>query len=167
MSLPTEEDINPQGDSYDGAYAVKHFLGKTREEITREWAEHGHYYEEDLNAMGDRAFCFYLPAVVDYITTSGNQDGDALSDLCLVIETRLAYHHAETRPAFSQILRLADYALAHAEDFGGFADDLFGNLRPRLLAIRKKCAEPDAPRNGGPAEPSGNVRFGGGPPSVS
>ena len=145
MSLPTEEDINPQGDSYDGAYAVKHFLGKTREEITREWAEHGHYYEEDLNAMGDRAFCFYLPAVVDYITTSGNQDGDALSDLCLVIESRLAYHYAATRPAFSQILRFADYALAHAADFGGFADDLFGDLRPRLLAIRKKCAEPPGP----------------------
>jgi hypothetical protein len=164
MSLPTEEDINPQGDSYDGASAVKHFLGKTREQITREWAEHGHYYEEDLNAMGDRAFCFYLPAIVDYVTTSGNRDGDTVSDVCRVIESRLAYHYAETRPAFPQILRFADYALAHAEGFGGFADDLFGDLRPRLLAIKKKCAEPCAAPNGGPAEPLANSDVCGGPP---
>jgi hypothetical protein len=145
LHLPTEQDINPQGDSYDGAGAVKHFLGKTREQITKEWAEHGHYYEEDLNAMGDRAFCFYLPAVVDYVTTSGNQDADAVSDLCRVIESRLEYHFAETRAAFSEVVRFADYALAHAEDFGGFADDSFGDLRPRLSAIKQKCAEPCAP----------------------
>ena len=48
MSLPTEPEINPEGDSYDGQTAVTHFLGKTRKQITRELATrlHWHFYED-------------------------------------------------------------------------------------------------------------------------
>jgi hypothetical protein len=52
MNLPTEQEINPEANSYDGQGAVDHFLGKTREQITKEWAELGECYLEDLSAIG-------------------------------------------------------------------------------------------------------------------
>ena len=56
MSLPTEQEINPQADSYDGQTAVAHFLGKTREQITRELATRLHwYFYEDFCYMESKA----------------------------------------------------------------------------------------------------------------
>lgn len=148
MNLPTEQEINPEGNSYDGQTAVTHFLGKTRERITQEWADHGHYYHEDLLYMGSQAFCFYLPAVVDYVTTAGGRDdNDSVSDLCRVIEGRLESSGPQIRQVFPDILRFADYALTHSQELGGFADDLFGDLRPRLEAIKRICAELAAQRD--------------------
>jgi hypothetical protein len=71
MNLPTEQEINPEGNSYDGQTAVNHFLGKTQEQITLELATRLHwYFYEDFYYMGCRAFCFYFPAVADYVTTA-------------------------------------------------------------------------------------------------
>jgi hypothetical protein len=165
--LPTEREINPNGNSYDGQHAVEHFLGKTRPQITREWAEHGHHYEEDLWAMGDEAFCFYLPAVVDYVTGNGSRDADAVSDLCRVIESRLKYHLPGIRKALPEVLRFADYVLAHFGDYEGLSDDLCGDLRPRLMAIKLKCAEPTASPTGGHVEPADNSDGREGPASAS
>lgn len=141
LNLPTEPEINPEENSYDGRYAVEHFLGKTREQITKEWAEHGHYYQEDLHAMGCRAFCFYLPAVVDYVTTDAiRDDNDTVNDLCRVIESRLKNEFPEMRETFPEIVRFADFVLTHYRDFG--QDPEFDEgLRARLLAIRQQSAE--------------------------
>ena len=167
MNLPTEQEINPEGDHYDGQSAVTHFLGKTREQITKEWADHGQYYYEDLHYMGPRAFCFYFPAVVDYVTTAGvRDDNDVVGDLCPVVEGRLKYHFAETQEAFAAIVRFADYVLAHYDDFG-YGPDSNEDLRPRLRVIRQQCAEPGAAPNGCPTPPAGNSGVTEGPPSVS
>ena len=146
INLPTEQEINPEGNSYDGQTAVDHFLGKSQEKITNEWAEHGHYYCEDLYAMGPRAFCFYFPAVVDYVTTAGiRDDNDMPGDLCRVVEISLKYNFAEIRGAFPAIVRFADYVLTHYADLG-YDPDSDENLGSRLRAIRNQCADPQVCR---------------------
>jgi hypothetical protein len=117
--------------------------------------------------MGDQAFCFYLPAVVDYVTGDGSRDADAVSSLCRVIETRLKYQCLGMGKALPEVLRFADFVLAHFGEYEGLTDDLFGDLRPRLMAIQHKCAEPGAAPNGAAATQLGNSGASEGPPSAS
>jgi hypothetical protein len=166
MNLPTEQDINADG-SQDSQWALRNFLGKTREQITVEWAEHRHCYYEDLYYMGCRAFCFYFPAAVDYvIKTPISAQTDTAAHLCHVAEGRLKYDRPDIREAFSDIRRFADHVLVHYEEFG-FADEIYGDLRPRLRWLRQQCAEPGVAPNGGPATQFGSSRAEEGPPPCS
>ena len=167
MNLPTQEEINPIPDDLDGLSAVRNFLGKTREQITTEFAEQGMSYQEDLMFMGPRGFNFYFPAAVDYIASSqGSTDVDVASCLISVVEYRLEYDAPEIRDATPHIARFTDYVLTHYNRFG-FDPNIYGDLRPRLNQIKKSCAEQCASPNGGPAERHGNSGVSGGPPSVS
>ncbi len=167
MNLPTQEDINPIAEDLDGQCAVRNFLGKSRDQIREEFAEHGMSYQEDLMFMGSRAFCFYFPAAVDYITSSeGSADADVANCLVSVVEHRLEYDLSEIRGVFPHILRFADHLLSYYDGFG-LDPDIYGDLRPRLSSIRQACAEPDAPPNGGPSIRPADSGAGGGPPSVS
>jgi len=151
MGLPTKEEINPAGDCYDGHYAVLHFLGKTRAQITSEWGEHRHIYEEDLGAMGDKAFCFYLPAAMDHVTGTAVRDADAVSDLCQVIENRMQYRLPGLRPALPDVQRFAELVLAHSGEYEGLDDTACADWRSRLMAIQLRCAELLAASNSAPA----------------
>lgn len=167
MSLPTQEEINPIPEDLDGQCAVRSFLGKTREQIAREFDEHGVSYQEDLMFMGSRAFCFYFPAAVDYVTAYGSvADGDIINCLVSVVEQRLEYDSPEIVEVFPEVVRFADYVLARHDDFA-LAPEIYGDLRPRLRTIQQTCAEPGAAPNGGPATSVGNSSTTEGPPSVS
>src|SRR5262245_41638860 len=144
MSLPTQQDINPIPPDLDGRSAVRNFLGKTREQITREFAEHGMSYQEDLMFMGPRAFNYYFPAAVDYIASpQGCTDADVANCLISVVEHRLQYDAPQILGSTQQIVRFADYVLACYDGFG-FDPDICGDLRPRLNQIKKSCAAPGA-----------------------
>lgn len=167
MKLPTQHEINPIPEDLDGKCAVRNFLGKTREQITREFGEHGMSYQEDLMFMGSRAFCFYFPAAVDYVASSqGGTDADVTNCLVSVIEQRLEFDFSEIREVFPHIVRFADYVLTHYDDFA-MGPDIYGDLRPRLRAIRQTCAEPSAAPNGGTGASVDDSTAPGGPPSVS
>lgn len=151
MSFPTQEDINPIPEDLDGQCAVRNFFGKTREQITKEFDDHGLSYQEDLMFMGNRGFCFYFPAAVDYITASWpTTDGDVVSCLVSVVERRLEDDSLEIRDAFPEIVRFADHLLGHYADLA-LELEIYGDLRPRLRVIRETCAEPSDPPNYGPA----------------
>jgi hypothetical protein len=150
MNLPTERDINPVPEDRDGQYAAENFLGKTREQITAEFPDEGMNYQEDLMFMGPRAFCFYFPAAVDYITSpAATGASDVVKCLCSVIETRLEHNMPDIPEALSSFVRFVDHVLAHYDDFA-LNPEIYGDLRPRLSAIRQACAEPDAPDNSRP-----------------
>jgi hypothetical protein len=167
MSLPIQEDINPVPANLDGQRAVRNFLGKTREQIAKEFAEHGMNYQEDLMFMGSRAFCFYFPAAVNYVASSqGSTDGDVANCLISVVEHRLEDDSPEIRDALPHIARFADYVLAHYDGFD-FDPNIYGDLRPRLNQIRQSCAKQCGSPNGGPAKRSGGSGVSEGPPSVS
>src|SRR5690349_5551190 len=117
MNLPTKQEINPVPEDLDGQCAVRHFLGKTREQITTEFAEHGMAYQEDLLFMGSLALCYYFPAAVDYIASAASfGDGSVVNCLRSVIEHRLEFDRAEVRGAFPSMVRFAEYVMAHYGD---------------------------------------------------
>ena len=163
LNLPTERDINADG-SQDGQMAVAHFLGKTREQIMKELATRLHwYFYEDYLWMGSRAFCFYFPAVADYVTTAkARTDHQVVDNFCRVIESRLNSDFTQIRDSFPTIVRFAEYVLTHFEEYQEDEE-----LRERLRAVKQRCAETGAPSNGGPARPSANSAITEGPPSVS
>ena len=167
MSLPTEQESSPEGNGYDGQTAVNHFLGKTQEQITRELATRLHWYlYEDFYRMGCRAFCFYFPAVADYVTSAeAKVDHAVVESFCGVIESRLNSDFAEIEESFPSIVRFTDYVLTH---FGDYAYDLDDeDLRQRLKTIKQQCAESGAARVGGPAKPQSNSGVAEGPSSVN
>ncbi len=142
MNLPTEQEINPEG-SNDGETAVNHFVGKTREQITRDLAARLHwYFYEDFLWMGARAFCFYFPAVADYVATAeARVDHEAIENFCYVIERRLNSDFAQIRDSFPAIIRFCEYILTHFGDYGYDAES-DADLRQRLRTIQHRCAEP-------------------------
>lgn len=136
--LPTIQEINPVPEGLDGQNAVRHFLGKTREQITEEFADQGLVYQEDLMFMGCQAFCFYLPAAVDYVVSPAAMGDDIVAALCSVIEFRLEHDAPEIADAYSEIVRFADHVLEHYEDFD-LTPSIYGDLRPRLASIQQQC----------------------------
>lgn len=167
VKVPTEQEINPDGNSYDGRAAVNHFLGKTQEQITKELATRLHwYFYEDFIWMGSRAFCFYFPAVADYVTTAEAKNEDqVVENFCNVIESRLKFDIAEIQESFPAIVRFADYILTHFGDYGYDPDE--EDLRQRLRTIKQQCTEAGAARNDGPAEPQSNSTVPEVPPTAS
>ncbi len=77
MQLPTAREINPIPEDLDGKYAEVHFLGKTPDDAVAMFEEAFEYYQEDLMNMGTSAFCFYLPAAIEY-AESADARHDAL-----------------------------------------------------------------------------------------
>jgi len=65
-TLPTEREINPIAEDLDGQTAVRHFLGKSVDDIVAVLDEYSLAYQEDLMWMGPQAFCFYLPAFLQH-----------------------------------------------------------------------------------------------------
>jgi hypothetical protein len=167
MDLPSEQEINPEGNSYDGQTAVDHFLGKTREQIKKELAARLHwYFYEDFIWMGCRAFSYYFPAVADYVTTAeAKVDYQVVENFCGVIESRLRFDCARIRESFPAIVRFTDYVLTHFSDYGYDLEN--EDLRQRLGTIKQQCAEPGAAPNGGAVEPQRNSEVGEGPLTVS
>ena len=91
--------------------------------------------------MGPTAFCYYFPAAVDYIVSPiARDDSDIVNCLCGLVEHRLKYDSQKVRDAIPAIMRFVEYVLSHYEDFA-LDVDVYGDLRPRLSAIKKHCAE--------------------------
>jgi hypothetical protein len=90
--------------------------------------------------MGCRAFCFYFPAVVEYVTTAeAKVDYEVVENFCGVIESRLKCDVAEIQESFPAIVRFGDYVLTHFGDYGYEPED--EELRQRLRTIKQQCAE--------------------------
>lgn len=138
IRLPTIQEINPIPEDFDGQYAVRNFLGKTREQITEEFADQGLVLQEDLLFMGCRAFCYDFPAAVDYVVSPAAVGDEIVAALCSVIEFRLQHDAREIADAYPEIVRVADYVLEHYEDFD-LTPSIYGDLRPALASIRQQC----------------------------
>jgi hypothetical protein len=114
VSLPTEKDIAPFGD-LDGNCAIEHFLGKTVQDIVAELGEHGGLYQEDLMWMGPKAFCFYLPAVLEYLERQ--RDWELALHLPAVLGFRLEHDADEIRPSIPTIVAICNHLVAQDDDY--------------------------------------------------
>ena len=100
--LPTESDFVVHG-SLDEKAACGRMLGKTKGEVRMLLEENFLRYQEDFMWMGPAAFCYYIDAMIDYITSSYDRDeawtyvrvcdfrlGDGMADRMRPCATRVA-----------------------------------------------------------------------------
>ena len=91
MTMPTLLDISPTGGvDLDEKCAMEHFLGKTQEQASALFFENSIYFIDDLRWMGGRAFVYYLPSVIPYLTSPESRgDSDAVDSLISILRSRL------------------------------------------------------------------------------
>jgi hypothetical protein len=109
MTLPTESEINPIPDDLDGQVAVKHFLGKTVQDAVDLFGENSLVYQEDLMWMGPKAFCYYLPAVLEHFRQEA--DPDLVAFIASVLEFRLEHDAKDIRQSFATIAAICAHLL--------------------------------------------------------
>lgn len=111
MQLPTRDEINVH-DSLDERSACDHFFGKTLEQAEALFRENSMLYQEDLMWMGPTAFCFYLPAFLNFLRSDSADDAD-LSYLVMILQHRLECDKLELIPVASQVVSICQYILEH------------------------------------------------------
>jgi hypothetical protein len=113
----------------DADWAFQQFFGKSFEQAVEMFRSNAPYYQEDLPSMPAKAFNFYAPALVKYITSGdarGDSDG-ASSFLYLVIEM------FETRreivaPETGRLLADAAEYVAGRQEFYDAGVDMYGSF---------------------------------------
>lgn len=142
-SLPTREEINVYN-SLDEQSAEKHFLGKDLKQAKALFFDNFIYFQEDLLWMGPKAFCYYVDAAIAYLLSpDADEDSDAVSCFCGLIEFRMEHDLAEIQPALKKIhiaieAILADFA--RYDDGLAIYDDLasrYRNLLQRIIELNK------------------------------
>jgi hypothetical protein len=133
MQLPSRDEINVYDDDLDGRVACDHFFGKTLEQAEGMFHENSLCYQEDLMWMGPAAFCFYLPAFLNYLRSDSADDAD-LSCLAMILEYRLENDASALIPIAPQVVSICRHILDH---FGRYAVDtqLYGDLQSRLESL--------------------------------
>jgi len=123
---------------------LKHFLGKTRQQLRKELAENGSRYAEDFMWMTIEGLRYYLPAVCDYIRDEQSYgDSDFCSGLLCSLCAQVGFGKLS-----ADVLRLmreiADYCDSQRGKFGlADSEEL---LDMYVATIRK--AGPGGPTNG-------------------
>jgi hypothetical protein len=132
--LPNAVEIN-LFDSLDERIAVEHFLGKELKQAEALFRENFLVYQEDLMWMGPIAFRFYVPAAIDYLLSEqADNDTDAVSSFCSVIEFRLDHEPAEVTPV-GQLIR--EGIIEILENFDRYEPDIaiYGDVAERYRAL--------------------------------
>jgi hypothetical protein len=128
MTLPSRHDLNPF-DDLDGQYAEEHFYGKSCGEAASLFKENSIYYADDLMWMGPVAFCYYLPALIEYLKSQeAIGDSDAVNTLYGILTHRLEYDRQEINPAIGQIAEAVQYLLMNWSKYDIDAE-IYGDLK--------------------------------------
>ena len=137
MRLPTADEINVYG-TLDEACAVEHFLGKTLEEAEALFRENSLYYLEDLMWMGPRAFCFYVRAAINDLTSSaGTGDYDGVSSFLTAVEFRLSDEGDDITASLPDLRAAVRYILDHWASFD-IDPAIYGDLREQYAALARQ-----------------------------
>lgn len=145
--IPTTSDINVY-DSLDEQSAVKRFYGRSLEEAEQLFCDNFLSCQEDLFAMGPRAFNFYVLAAVRYLLSpDSNGDSDAISSFCSGLHLRaenvacpleVDVHTGRDTPA-----EVRSAIAAILGDFERFDVDesIYGDVRSRYKTLLKRLAD--------------------------
>jgi hypothetical protein len=96
------------------------------------------YYLDDLRWMGPKAFCFYVPAAVNYIRSGASTgDSDTISCFQGILEFRLAYERDELRASLPDLLTGVRYILDNYARFDIDADT-YGDLRQKYFELARQ-----------------------------
>jgi hypothetical protein len=134
MRLPRADEINVF-DSLDERDAVEHFLGKDLEQARALFGDNFLRYQEDLVWMGPRAFCFYVPAAIEYLRSSESDgNADAASSFCHVLEFRLECDPVGIAPA-RMALREGIRAILDGFDRYECNREIYGDVAARYREV--------------------------------
>lgn len=137
--LPTEEEINAF-DTLDERFAVENFLGKDLEQARTLFRENFLRYQEDLMFMGPKAFQFYVRAAIDSLCDpASNEDSDAVSSFCSVIEYRLECEPDEILPVRAMIREGIVRILGNFER-AGYDLEIQGDVASRYRSLLTKLS---------------------------
>jgi hypothetical protein len=137
MRLPTSDEINVYG-SLDEKVALQHFLGKTPEQAEALFREDSLHKLFDLMWMGPKAFCFYVPAAVNYIRSNASSgDSDAISCFLAVLEFRRAYERDEVTARLPDLRTGVRYILENWARFD-IDPDIYGDLWEKYVNLSRQ-----------------------------
>ena len=128
--LPTEKQISIYG-SLDEQSAVRHFLGKDIEQAEAMFCDNFLKYQEDLMWMGPKAFCFYVDAAIAYLLSpSADEDSDAASSFCGVLEFQLQCYRVKISPSHPRLRKAIRKII---DDFERYDCDpkIYGDVKHR------------------------------------
>ena len=137
--LPTLEEISPtKGLDLDEKSALKHFLGKSREQARTLFMENAVYYQEYLRYMGARAFAFYFRELIPYLESDkSNFDSDVVNGILGTIDLRLDVDKQSIDLAQEAVLDVLSYCLRHYSKFDP-DPDIYGDLKTELEKMIKR-----------------------------
>jgi hypothetical protein len=140
MTLPTASEINPTPEDLDGKVAQDHFLGKSHEEAVALFEDAFEIYQEDLMCMGPVAFCFYLPAAIQYADSpDAARDAYVAGTMLMVMKHRWEFDREAIDGSRDSMLRYCEGVLERmatievAPDVDG---DLNGSFRGFVDLLR-------------------------------
>jgi hypothetical protein len=162
MKPPSANElVGPPPHGLDQKWALKNFLGKTREEA-RDLCRQSSAVTEDFTYMAASGLCYYLPAALSYLESDDSTgDWDFAHGLMCALSSQVDIFGMRGEPLVL-IKQVSEYCDSHREKFDLTSEDLFDGY---LETIRS--AEPNTSPNGGPAASIDNSNAPGGPPSVS
>ncbi len=143
MTLPTACEINPIPDDLDGKVALDHFLGKSHHEAVALFADAFEIYQEDLMFMGPIAFCFYLPAAIQYADSpDAATDAYVAGTMLMVMKHRWEFDRKAIDSVRESMLRYCEGVLERLAtiDVDRNVDgDLGSSFRDLVDLLRGEC----------------------------
>jgi hypothetical protein len=143
VRLPTAEEINPDGDPYDGALAVKHFLGKSLSDAEALFCDHQYnlQYFENLWFMGPKAFCYYVPAAIACLK-SPSEFGHSVGYFGAIVSEHLKNEREELRTAIPALREAVQYILEHWDEWDEFdiGDAVYSDPKEMFTQLLKELS---------------------------
>jgi len=144
-TLPTRKDINPYGD-LDGNSTEDKLFGKSLEDVVGMLEENSLYYQEMFMWMGAKAFIYYFPAALAYLSSNSSvEDSDFVNCMLGNIEFRLDHDQDEIEPAFPDIIRFVDEVLSTYSKFE-IDESVYGDLESSYRVLRSRLEREQSTR---------------------
>ncbi len=116
--IPNQKDISPGYAQLDEELALKHFLGKNKNEAAELFFNHSELYGDDLMWMGSRAFSYYFPSVEPYLRSDfSNKDSVFIDALMRTLEQRLQDDPSSIKLCKDSALRILEYIANNVTKF--------------------------------------------------
>ena len=133
--IPTLDDWHSEPWCLDTETAFGNFFGKTFEEAVHLFEKCSLAYQEDVMAMPDRVFGFYLRAYMAYLQTSASaSDSDGASCFISGIEHQLGFRPDVVAPLWPEIRSVLEH-LAANQSFYQASPEIYGSFAERCEAV--------------------------------
>jgi hypothetical protein len=145
-SPPTENELVKYPDGWDEKCCLKHFLGKTQEDVEKMFNKyHGGGYTEDFTYMTAAGLCYYLPPAFNYLKSeSSNEDWEMAHGLMCALSSSITCFGMSGDP-IPLIKEIAEYCAANkskfniddSELFDGYLTDIRNATQDNSIKVRK------------------------------